>query len=160
MANSEKSFGASTNRRSGLSLEPLELFSSGCIILAGDAAHAMTPHQGSGAGQAVEDACVLAVLLCYKLCNKSNLSLIGKVYDQIRRPVANQVLAASCISGKLCGLVAPGFEDVEEGNAHVSFEKLTKLIDDFGKGMEWVWKESAEDDKRRAIEMLESLGTG
>ena len=33
------------------------------VLLVGDAAHAMVPHQGAGAGQALEDAHVLARLL-------------------------------------------------------------------------------------------------
>ena len=33
------------------------------VILIGDAAHAMLPHQGAGAGQGLEDALILAKLL-------------------------------------------------------------------------------------------------
>ncbi|QEM82970.1 salicylate 1-monooxygenase [Halomonas binhaiensis] len=40
------------------------------VLLAGDAAHAMLPHQGSGAGQALEDAVVLAELLTDADCDR------------------------------------------------------------------------------------------
>lgn len=43
--------------------EPLSHWSEGRVTLLGDAAHAMLPHLGQGANQAVEDALTLAVLL-------------------------------------------------------------------------------------------------
>lgn len=43
--------------------EPLDRWSTGRITLLGDSAHAVTPHLGQGANQAIEDAVTLAVLL-------------------------------------------------------------------------------------------------
>lgn len=43
--------------------EPLHRWSTARITLLGDAAHAMLPHLGQGANQAIEDAITLAVLL-------------------------------------------------------------------------------------------------
>jgi 2-polyprenyl-6-methoxyphenol hydroxylase-like FAD-dependent oxidoreductase len=43
--------------------EPLDRWSTGRITLLGDSAHAVTPHLGQGANQAIEDAMTLAVLL-------------------------------------------------------------------------------------------------
>lgn len=42
---------------------PLRTWSRGRVTLLGDAAHAMAPHHGQGAGQSIEDAIVLADLL-------------------------------------------------------------------------------------------------
>jgi 2-polyprenyl-6-methoxyphenol hydroxylase-like FAD-dependent oxidoreductase len=42
--------------------EPLPAYHRGRVALLGDAAHAMTPHLGQGACQAIEDAVVLAPL--------------------------------------------------------------------------------------------------
>jgi salicylate hydroxylase len=42
---------------------PLERWSAGRVVLIGDAAHAMLPHQGQGANQTIEDAIALADLL-------------------------------------------------------------------------------------------------
>jgi salicylate hydroxylase len=41
----------------------LPAWSRGRVVLLGDAAHGMLPHQGQGANQAIEDAAVLATLL-------------------------------------------------------------------------------------------------
>src|SRR5207245_8909709 len=42
---------------------PLARWSRGPVVLLGDAAHAMLPHQGQGANQTIEDAAVLAAEL-------------------------------------------------------------------------------------------------
>lgn len=44
-------------------LPPLRTYTTGKVVLVGDAAHAMTPNLGQGAGQALEDAVVLAKTL-------------------------------------------------------------------------------------------------
>lgn len=42
---------------------PLQSWTKGRLVLLGDAAHAMLPHLGQGANQAVEDGVALAVLI-------------------------------------------------------------------------------------------------
>ncbi|KAL0954169.1 hypothetical protein HGRIS_005302 [Hohenbuehelia grisea] len=70
-------------------VHPLSSFASGGAALIGDAAHAMTPHQGSGAGQAMEDAFILATLLGHPRTTRGTISRALKVYDEIRRPFAH-----------------------------------------------------------------------
>ena len=75
------------------------------------------------------------------------------MYNAIRRPLGNRVLTGSRKSGLLCQLVAPGFEDVVEGDA-VPMKKLRELFEAVGREWAWTWEESVEDDKARALEML------
>ena len=57
---------------------PLTTYTSGNVVLAGDAAHAMTPDLGQGACQALEDAVVLAKVI-------DSGDGLG-AYDRQRRP--------------------------------------------------------------------------
>ncbi|KAM3075728.1 hypothetical protein ACMFMG_007858 [Clarireedia jacksonii] len=57
----------------------------GHVCLMGDAAHAMTPWQGSGAGMAFEDAMVLQTLLA-NVQDASQLRAALQAYDTTRRP--------------------------------------------------------------------------
>ncbi|KIM41421.1 hypothetical protein M413DRAFT_445432 [Hebeloma cylindrosporum] len=139
-------------------LHPMPRYSHHRVILGGDAAHAMTPHQGAGAGQAVEDAYILASLICANLRGNKIIEVpiarISEIYNAVRHPMGNHVLKASQETGMLCELVAPGFEEVKEGDTEVPLEKLAELFELVGKNWDWVWKESAEDGRRRALEML------
>jgi hypothetical protein len=64
----------------------------------------------------------------------------------------------SRVAGRLCGINCHGFEDVNEG-ATVEVERLKKLVKTISENWEWSWKESAEDDKRRALAILAPPGT-
>lgn len=52
-----------TQRWGLFAVEPLKRWSRGRVVVIGDAAHAMLPHHGQGANQAIEDAVVLAAAL-------------------------------------------------------------------------------------------------
>jgi 2-polyprenyl-6-methoxyphenol hydroxylase-like FAD-dependent oxidoreductase len=68
-------------------LPPLNTYTSGRVVLAGDAAHAMTPNLGQGACQALEDAVVLGNVLA------SGDGLTG--YDRQRRPRTQMIARRS-----------------------------------------------------------------
>lgn len=136
-----------------LSLRPLGRYSSGRVILAGDAAHGMTPHQGAGAGQAIEDAYILANLITGAGGRRNLIPKISQVYNDICCPAGNEVLERSRKSGLLCELNAPGFEDIQEGDTGVPLQKLVKLFDEVEEHWRWT-SGSAEIDKERAMTML------
>ncbi|KAF9560792.1 salicylate hydroxylase [Agrocybe pediades] len=140
------------------SLVPLQQYSHGRVILAGDAAHAMTPHQGMGAGQAVEDAYIISSLIADSTCTSETIPLLAQIYDTVRRPVGNTALEKSRLCGILCQLLGPRFEDVREGDADVPMEKLQELFKQFREELEWVWRDSAEVERLRALEMLQQMG--
>ena len=63
----------------------------------------MTPWQGSGAGQAVEDAMILDTLLA-AVKEPHQLEAAFRAYDKIRRPRSQRVVASSNLTGRLmCG---------------------------------------------------------
>ncbi|MEU6721158.1 FAD-dependent monooxygenase [Nonomuraea sp. NPDC046802] len=63
-------------------LPDLPAYTSGRIALLGDAAHAMSPDRGQGAGQSIEDAVVLAAALA----DNASVPAALDVYDAQRRP--------------------------------------------------------------------------
>lgn len=72
-------------------IAPLAHWEDKCIVLSGDAAHAMTPNMGQGACQAIEDSYVLAQ--CLK--RERNIDAALQNYQRIRRPRANMVMQQS-----------------------------------------------------------------
>jgi 2-polyprenyl-6-methoxyphenol hydroxylase-like FAD-dependent oxidoreductase len=74
---------------------PLPAFVVGRVALLGDAAHAMTPDVGQGAGQAIEDAVVLAAAL-----TRGSMSEALVRYDAERRKRTQQILKAARRTGR------------------------------------------------------------
>jgi salicylate hydroxylase len=68
---------------------PLERWSTGRVVLIGDAAHAMLPHQGQGANQTIEDAILLADLLAE--ARAGGLPEAFARYEALRRPRTRRV---------------------------------------------------------------------
>ncbi|KJA24437.1 hypothetical protein HYPSUDRAFT_53783 [Hypholoma sublateritium FD-334 SS-4] len=134
---------------------PLERYSFGRVLIAGDAAHGMPPHQGAGAGQAIEDAYILASLLCHTSSTRESIPKIAKIYNDIRRPEGNRALQASIEFGRLLDLDFPDLEGYKEGDDSMPLEILEALGRKASKDLEWVWKNSVEGDKRRALHMMD-----
>ncbi|KAJ9161052.1 FAD/NAD(P)-binding domain-containing protein [Coniochaeta hoffmannii] len=69
-----------------LAAHPLSSYCKGRICLAGDAAHASTPHHGAGAGMSIEDVAVLAELLVDgSLRGPEDLEAVFSAFDESRR---------------------------------------------------------------------------
>ncbi len=67
------------------------------ICLIGDAAHAMTPNMGQGAGQAIEDAWVLSEMMAKE---KTHLLAFEK-FEALRRKKVDKIVKMSWLVGKL-----------------------------------------------------------
>jgi salicylate hydroxylase len=63
--------------------DPLPRWSHGRLTLLGDAAHAMQPHMGQGANQAIEDAMALAILVRER--SAADVSQVLISYENLRR---------------------------------------------------------------------------
>ncbi|KAM5358517.1 hypothetical protein ACJZ2D_015206 [Fusarium nematophilum] len=69
---------------------PLPTYTKDCVCLVGDAAHATSPHHGSGAGFCVEDAAVLAHILSdEKVTSRADIKYALEVYNLMRRERGN-----------------------------------------------------------------------
>jgi salicylate hydroxylase len=76
---------------------PLERWTNGRLALLGDAAHAMLPHLGQGANQAIEDGVALAVLLEGK--TPAEVADVLRDYERFRRVRTDVVQAEARQNG-------------------------------------------------------------
>ncbi|KAI0769448.1 FAD/NAD-P-binding domain-containing protein [Trametes elegans] len=123
-------------------LKPLPFYVHGPVVLLGDAAHAMTPNQGAGAGQAIEDAFILAELLGHPSTTLSSLSGALAVYEAVRLPMDNHVLRGSRVSGDMYEFNGPLGDD------------LPRLGTQIGHQWDWLWETTPEGERERAFTLL------
>lgn len=113
------------------------------VIVIGDAAHAMLPHQGAGAGQGLEDALILANLLANPQLTAENIKLVSKIYEEIRLVRAVKVQHTSHESGEIYELYSPAYPSFEEIGAHLAHR------------FDWLWQHSLEQDIENATTALQ-----
>lgn len=75
--------------------QPYSHWIKGRICILGDAAHPMMPHQSQGACQAIEDAAALGIIFSREHGFTSDVKAGLELYEQIRKPRATRVQAAS-----------------------------------------------------------------
>ncbi|OBZ71586.1 Salicylate hydroxylase [Grifola frondosa] len=129
----------------------LPTYVRGRVAILGDAAHAMAPHLGSGAGQAIE---VGWPHPCRSSCafgsDSRTLPLALKVYDEIRRPFSQKVQQGSKEAGMLYEFINIGDDVGDENHApsELNFgEALERLLG-------WTATGSAMGDRQRALQMV------
>lgn len=79
---------------------PAETFVNGRVCVVGDAAHATTPHKGSGAGMAFEDSFLLSGLLGVASGVK-DIEAAFQAFDAVRRPRTQWLVRSSRAYGDL-----------------------------------------------------------
>lgn len=78
---------------------PLESFTRGETVLLGDAAHAMTPNLGQGAGQGIEDAATLVLLL--RGLPATHLHDELRRYSELRQVRTTEIWRSSRLTGRV-----------------------------------------------------------
>ncbi|KAM0303000.1 hypothetical protein HYE67_011116 [Fusarium culmorum] len=109
----------------------------------GDAAHATTPFQGAGAGQAIEDALVLSELLG-RVQSLHDIEPAFTAYDAIRRPRTERVVQTSRQAMKLFT-----FTDAAVG------DDVEKWKQAWEGRMNWIWDIDLEAHVADALDMFE-----
>lgn len=115
-------------------------FLDGKVVLLGDACHATTPHQGAGAGQAVEDGYILSKALADWLASgrKQPLQNWMQLYQEIRLPRAQKVVTTSRQAGALYEFESPDLIDLPFDDAvPIVAERLQTR-------MNWIWTENLD----------------
>lgn len=129
----------------------LPSFTCDRVALIGDAAHAMTPYCGAGAGQAIEDAFVLGRLLAHPLTTLDNVPVALKAYQGVRLPFSQFVARESKRAGKMYNFCAPGYYDgTDRGNEREEMEILKEKIID-----QWDWENKFEGEEGGAVAEFE-----
>ena len=130
------------------------VFDEGKVVLLGDAAHSMQPHQGQGGSQSIEDAYVLARSLS-EYFKQKNGKLLGvakflELYQSIRLPRTARVQETSRETGALYEQRAPPMtEDMPEEERYAIVRKTLQTR------FSWLWSWDADKSFNEALEKLD-----
>ncbi|KAI1119911.1 hypothetical protein F5Y10DRAFT_290649 [Nemania abortiva] len=122
-------------------------YANGRICVIGDAAHATTPWQAAGAGQAFEDAVVLGALLG-KLSSAGEISTAFRAFDAVRRPRCQRVIESSRQTGQIV---------CRQSKAGLDPDKLKMEL---GPRWEFLFNFSLEAHQEEALNKLKDLQEG
>jgi salicylate hydroxylase len=116
---------------------PLPYWSTGRVTLMGDAAHPMVPHVGQGAGQSIEDAITLAVVL--EGYGANDIAGRLKLYETLRLARTSQVQALARAAGKLYR------------SEHDDPEEMAARLREWMAQGQWLYQHDAEEAARDAL---------
>ncbi|POR39499.1 Salicylate hydroxylase, partial [Tolypocladium paradoxum] len=117
------------------------IFLQSRVAILGDAVYTSTPYQGAGAGQAIEDAYLLAELLSdLVVTTPRHVIAAFRVYDAVRRPRSQRVVTSSKENAQLLCLCYAG----------VSGDEL-KLRET------WQVEEQAEEARKVMLDLLATM---
>ena len=121
-----------------------EKYYKGRTCLSGDAAHASTPHQGPGAGMALEDAYVMSSLLG-AVQGSSDVESAFRAFDAVRRPRTQRLVRTSRDAGALYDLEKEGVGD-----------DVDRLREDLSVRYRWIWEhgDGLEQDLAEAVSLM------
>ncbi|GKT87587.1 mannitol 1-phosphate dehydrogenase [Colletotrichum tofieldiae] len=119
---------------------PSPTYYQGRVCLLGDAAHASTPHKGSGAGMAIEDAYVLGNLLGL-IGGPEEIEMAFATYNKTRKERSQRLVVDSREQGQLYELES---QDDPEW-----------IANNLSTRMDWVWKYGLTQELERGRRDIE-----
>jgi salicylate hydroxylase len=123
---------------------PAPSYYKGRICLSGDSAHASTPHQGAGAGMALEDAYILSnVLGRVKVGSDDEIAAAFEAYNATRKERSQKLVTTS-------HQVAEIYEFQRAGD---SVEEIEAALRDWYK---WIWEHDLEKDLQEAFRTMDN----
>jgi salicylate hydroxylase len=114
----------------------------GKICLLGDAAHASTPHHGSGAGMAIEDAYILSGLLG-EVHDAKELEAAFEIFETVRKERTQTLVWKSREQALI-------YEFQNEGTG----DDLQKISQTLPCRWDWIWDEDVEVELKEAVSLL------
>ncbi|KAH8905161.1 FAD/NAD(P)-binding domain-containing protein [Coniochaeta sp. PMI_546] len=118
-----------------LDMETLETWTKGKLVLLGDAAHPFTPHQGQGAGQAMEDAAALTVVLPRGTAPEAIPERL-KLYEEIRYERAHAIQDYSRKAGQNMVAGKPAIDMMQYTNHNFGHDEFDHASNIFKR---WKW---------------------
>jgi len=128
-------------------LVPLPTYAKSRVALIGDAAHSMLPHQGAGAGTALEDGYVLSQLLTSPTLTVREAIAGLQAYSQTRQPRGNKILTTSWECGEVYE-----FADAER----IGLDR-DKMVAWLGEKYQWIWKHDPLKEVEEARQLMADL---
>ena len=122
---------------------PIDAFYKGRVCVMGDAAHATTPHQGSGAGMALEDAYILSNMIG-KMCHADDYEAAFSAYNKVRHARGMDLVTTSHAAGEVCE-----FQGATTG------DDVQKIHQNLSSRYDWIWEEDLEGELRQATRLIE-----
>lgn len=127
---------------------PTYVSDRGRVCLVGDAAHATTPHKGSGAGMAIEDSLVMGQLISEALAGDNvdagrAIPAAFRVFDATRRERTLRLVEDSRETGQLYDLEHPVFGTDKD-----------KIRETLLTRMDWVWEKDVEAEVNNSLDKL------
>jgi len=121
---------------------PAPTYYKGRFAILGDAAHASTPHQGAGAGQAIEDAFIISNLLG-EVNSVDEIEKAFRAYDAVRRPRSQKVVRTS--------REAAAIYEFEDKNLGTNLKALKQTLET---RYDWIWNEDLPKQLEKAQENM------
>lgn len=116
----------------------------GRVCLIGDAAHGSTPHQGSGAGMAIEDALVISRLLG-QAKERMDLEKAFATFERLRKERTQKLVRRSREQAEIYEFQAPDVGD-----------DVGKIAEVLPSRWDWIWDHDIEKELTEAKAMMDS----